>query len=221
MGNEWKKRLVVAKEKAQQLGLGAWHSRGYLPHFSGDAVTQLVTYRLVDSMPQEVLARWSEELKHLPPTEFDLEKRKRIDAYLDQGYGNCYLKDERIAALVQENLLFADNGRYRLYAWCIMPNHVHVLFTPSTSQELGKIVHSWKSYTAHECNKLLNRTGEFWQKEMYDRYIRDEKHFATAIRYIENNPVKAGLCASPEDWLWSSAGSARDPRAEVSGANPL
>ena len=70
---------------------------------------------------------------------------------------------------------------------------------------MGKIVHTWKSYTAHECNKILARSGEFWQKESFDRYIRDENHFASAVAYIENNPVKAGLCKRPQDWKWSSA----------------
>ncbi len=205
MYDEWKKRGVLSKEKANQIGRPGWYSRGYIPHFSGDQITQMVTYRLADSMPQEVLLRWKTELEQLPQKEFELEQRKRIDAYLDQGYGNCYMNDPLIADLVQDNLLFSDNDRYRLHAWCVMPNHVHVLFTPTTDWEMGTIVHTWKSYTAHRCNKILQRSGGFWQKEPYDRYIRDEKHFANAVRYIENNPVKAGLCEKPEDWKWSSA----------------
>jgi len=70
---------------------------------------------------------------------------------------------------------------------------------------MSKIVHSWKSFTAHECNKLLGRTGKFWEREPFDRYIRNQRHFWTAMAYIENNPVKAGLCKYPEDWWWSSA----------------
>ena len=156
-------------------------------------------------MPQFVLAQWRAELQHLPTRESDLERRKRIDAYLDRGYGSCFLQDPRVAAMMQEALLYFDRERYGLHAWCVMPNHVHTLLTPKASWGLGQIAHSWKSFTAHEANKLLNRSGEFWQTEPFDRYIRNEQHFRNAVAYIENNPVKAGLCAQPEDWLWSSA----------------
>lgn len=70
---------------------------------------------------------------------------------------------------------------------------------------MSTIVRSWKSFTAHECNKLLGRSGRFWQREPFDRYIRNKQHFQRAVSYIEENPVKAGLCRKPEDWQWSSA----------------
>ncbi|HSB09750.1 MAG TPA: transposase [Blastocatellia bacterium] len=206
MGDQWKKRPVLSKEKARHVGTPGWYSRGYVPHFSGEEITQTVTFRLFDSMPQTVLARWREELKQLPDNELDRAWRKRIDGYLDQGYGSCLTKEDRIAAIIQGSLLYSDGDRYRLHAWVVMPNHVHVLFTPTSGLEMGKIVHTWKSYTAHECNKALGRRGDFWRKEPFDRYIRDEQHFANAVAYIENNPVKAGLCRSPQDWKWSSAG---------------
>jgi len=71
--------------------------------------------------------------------------------------------------------------------------------------ELKDLVHSLKSYTAHEANKILRREGKFWVDDYFDRYIRNEKHFYKTIEYIENNPVKAGLCAKPSDWRFSSA----------------
>ena len=86
-----------------------------------------------------------------------------------------------------------------------MPNHVHILLTPMPDVTVSDIMHSIKSYTAHEANKLLNRKGQFWAKEYFDRYIRDYRHFASTIKYIENNPVKAKLCDSPEKWLYGSA----------------
>ncbi|MBS1810610.1 MAG: transposase [Acidobacteria bacterium] len=188
-----------------RLGIAGWHSRGYLPHFSDAVHTQFVTFRLFDSMPQEVLQRWAKELEQFPKSHLEREQKKRIEAYLDSGYGSCYLRDSRIAEVVQNALLHFDHDRYALHAWVIMPNHVHVLFTPLNAWEWGKILHSWKSFTAHECNKILERQGELWQKDPFDRYIRDEQHFANARAYIENNPVKAGLCATPQDWQWSSA----------------
>ena len=67
------------------------------------------------------------------------------------------------------------------------------------------ILHSLKSYTANEANKLLRRTGQFGQPESFDRWVRDADHFAKVIAYIENNPVKARLCKRPEDWRFGSA----------------
>jgi putative DNA methylase len=115
------------------------------------------------------------------------------------------LKDERIATLTEDSLLFHHTKKYDLTAWVIMPNHIHFLATPLEGIELSAMAHSIKSYTAHEANKILGRQGQFWQHEPFDRYIRDRKHFVSVIRYIENNPVKAGLCAMPQEWRFSSA----------------
>ena len=205
MTEAWKKRNILSKEKAQQLGITGWHSRGYLPHFDGGEIAQTVTFRLFDSMPQAMLEQWRAELQSLPSEEFDREWRKRIDAYLDRGYGNCYLREDRLAEIVQQALRRFDGERYALHAWVVMPNHVHVLFTPKPGWEMSQITHSWKSFTASACNKALQRNGEFWQREPFDRFIRNDKHYASAVSYIENNPVKAGLCEKPEDWRWSSA----------------
>jgi len=86
-----------------------------------------------------------------------------------------------------------------------MPNHVHVLFTPTNTHSLADILHSWKSYTTHRANRILNCQGKLWQEESFDRYIRDERHFTAAVEYIEANPVKAGLCVRNEEWEFSSA----------------
>jgi putative DNA methylase len=107
--------------------------------------------------------------------------------------------------MVQDSLLFFDGERYKLSAWVVMPNHVHSLLTPSAGQQMSRILHSLKSYTANEANKILNSGGRFWQPESFDRYIRDSAHFVSVVKYIENNPVKARLCAQPQDWPYSSA----------------
>jgi len=73
-------------------------------------------------------------------------------------------------------------------------------------QTLSNILHSWKSFTSNQANKSLHRTGEsFWQAESFDHWIRDDAEHARLVAYVENNPVKARLCKSPEDWKWSSA----------------
>jgi REP element-mobilizing transposase RayT len=152
-----------------------------------------------------LLQQWRIELAHLVEKEGQLERRKRIEVYLDCGEGSAFMNNPCVANEVQNALLFFDGARYRLQAWVVMPNHVHALLTPAAGWELGEILHSWKSYTANECNKLLGRSGDFWQTETFDRYVRNEKHYYNAIAYIENNPVKAGLVRKPEDWPWSSA----------------
>jgi len=182
-----------------------WHSRGYIPHFDGRELPQFITHHLTDSMPRSVLARWKQELAQTPHDESKIILHRRIERYLDQGYGNAWLKDHRIANMVQNSLLHFDGTRYKLSAWVVMPNHVHFLLTRAANEELSRILHSFKSYTSHEANKMLRRSGQFWFEEYFDRYIRDAKHFAATVRYIENNPVKAKLCARPEDWPFSSA----------------
>ena len=108
----------------------------------------------------------------------DAALRKRVELYLDQGFGECHLKDPRVAELVQNAMLFFDGERYRLTAWVVMPNHAHTLLTPCAGYELSRVMHSLKSYTANEANKLLNRSGQFWQPESFDRWIRNADHFA-------------------------------------------
>jgi REP element-mobilizing transposase RayT len=86
-----------------------------------------------------------------------------------------------------------------------MANHVHLLLTPAIS--LSKLIGSLKMATATEANLLLRRTGmPFWQDESFDRIVRTDDEFRRVSRYIENNPVRAGLCSRPEDYPWSSAG---------------
>ena len=179
------------------------YSRGYLPHFDGDELTQFITFRLVDSMPQEVLERWRLELERGKITDTDF--RRRIEFYLDQGYGACYLRDAQIARMIEENLFNFDGVKYKLHAWVVMPNHVHLLLTPRNGYALEQIVHSCKSYTANQANKILGRSGRFWFPEAFDRFIRNQRHFENTFAYIENNPVKAGLCEKPSDWRYSSA----------------
>jgi REP element-mobilizing transposase RayT len=130
---------------------------------------------------------------------------------MDKGHGSCWLKIPSIAGLVEEALLHFDGERYILNAWVVMPNHVHTLFEPMNGTALESILASWKSFTANKANQTLGRSGQFWSKESFDRYIRDARHFRDVVDYIENNPVRAGLCKRPEDWPWSSAGDSKHP----------
>jgi putative DNA methylase len=180
-----------------------WYNRGYLPHFDGGQITQFLTYRLADSLPQKVLRNLQIQVErdHISEREMNIT----IEKYLDQGIGNCYLRKTEIAEIVEENLLRFAGQKYKLHAWVIMPNHIHLLLTPMEGYSLSEIVHSCKSYTSTKANRLLNRTGRFWFPEPFDRYIRDYEHFEKAFNYIERNPVKAGLCENQSDWRFSSA----------------
>ena len=184
-----------------------WRSRGYLPHYDSAGVVQFVTFRLFDSMPQERRAEW----EHLILADADLrnnpKRMQAIDNYLDAGYGSCMLRDERVARIMEDTLLKFDGERYRLLAWVVMPNHVHVLIEVMDGAKcsLEAVMHSWKSYTASAGNQILCRKGQFWQKEYFDRYIRDDRHFANVRAYIDNNPVAAGLARCPNEWLYCSA----------------
>ncbi len=181
-----------------------WHCRGYLPHREYQSC-QFISYRLYDSVPGQIIEQWKKELSVYPLDERRIKLARLIDKYEDAGCGNCFLKDERVASVVEENLFEFDGIWYDLLRWCIMPNHVHVLINVREDRILSHIVRSWRSYTSHVANKLLDRTGRFWMPEYFDRYIRNDEHFKNVVQYIDNNPVKAGLVDSPEKWRWSSA----------------
>ncbi len=186
-----------------------WTSRGYLPHFDEIGLIQSLTFRLADSLPQEKLRQLERELAQQPKSKQDLERRKRLERWLDAGLGCSALAHPQVAETLESTLLRFDGSRYQLLAWCIMPTHVHALI--ETREPLARIVQSWKSYTgrwalAHNAQLRLGIPGKaFWMRDYWDRFIRDTKHLRQAIDYIEQNPVKAGLCATPPAWPWSSA----------------
>jgi REP element-mobilizing transposase RayT len=179
----------------------AWRSRGYVPHFDEPRLFQLIGFRLQDSLPYVILAELNREHHKLTPAQI----RNRLDDSLDAVAGSCFLRNPRISSVVQETLLYFDAERYELCAWVVMPNHVHVLAQFRAEFPVAKVVRSWKGYTARQANLLFGRSSTFWQREYYDRYIRNESHYRNAVLYIEWNPVKAGLAQVPGDWPYSSA----------------
>ena len=191
-------------ERAIRDPRGRRHKRGYLPHFDALGFTQFVTFRLADSLPVKLFEKLKFELELRQITE--IEYHRKIERALDIGDGPTYLKDPKIASMVAETLLKFDGQKYTMHAWVIMPNHVHLLFSPSDNFSLSEIMHSIKSFTAKKANEILSRSGRFWSPDYFDRFIRDRDHFTNAKKYIENNPVKAGLCEAPEEWWWGSAG---------------
>jgi REP element-mobilizing transposase RayT len=132
------------------------------------------------------------------------ELRRQIEAWLDRGIGECWLRNAEIAALVETTLLAEHRADYELRAWTIMPNHVHIV-VDIWEKPLAKLVRNWKGASASGGNKLLRRRGQFWQEDYWDTRIKDEKHLSKAVRYVENNPSKAKMVLDPKDWKWSSA----------------
>jgi putative transposase len=177
-----------------------WHSRGYLPHLDSPQLVQTVTFRLADSLPRAVALELRDRGDDIA----------RWETVLDAGHGACWLSDPAVAHLVEGALLRFDGARYRLIAWCVMPNHVHVMAEIDEGYRLGDIVASWKQFSARMANRHLARTGPFWQADYFDRYVRDDAHFAVALQYIEDNPVQAGLVDKAEAWRWSSAWRRRE-----------
>lgn len=172
-----------------------WYSRGYLPHFDSPERIQHVVFRTADSLPA-----------HLQPGGLDVRRfSEMLDGLLDLGAGACPLSGSSAAATVENALLHFDGERYRLLSWCVMPNHVHALLEQIEGARLADIVKSWKAYTAAQINKESGAAGRFWARDYFDRFMRDEAHLAATVAYIEDNPVKAGLCDEPWEWRFSSA----------------
>ena len=119
--------------------------------------------------------------------------------------GSCILRRPEIANVVQSTMRHFDADRYYLLAWCVMPNHVHVVFSPLGTWDLSRILHSWKSFSSNQINKILARRGTLWERESFDHLIRSIEHCERFVEYIEGNPVAAGLCQEPAQWPFGSA----------------
>jgi REP element-mobilizing transposase RayT len=208
-------------EEAKASGFLGWHQRGYLPHHDVPGVTQFVTFRLHDAMPASRRSEWESLLQ----IEDERQRRTKLEAYLDRGFGECWLGRPAIAAMAEGALRYFDAQRYQLRAWVVMPNHVHVL-VEVWQTPLAKLLHNWKGFIAHEANKMIGRQGVFWEREYWDTRMQAGDQLRKAVRYIEGNPVKAGLARQLKDWPWSSArfrdeyGVLRMPTGSVAGSPP-
>jgi len=178
----------------------------HLPHWRQEGATYFATFRLGDSLPQSKLrelADWRKEWeqRHSQPRSAEVwqkflrELMKRVEMWLDQGMGSCLLKHADASIAVARAMHHFDGQRYQLAAYIIMPNHVHALVQPLADEEdsLERILHSWKRFTARRINERLGRIGPLWQKESFDRIVRDEEHLYRCVQYIGSNAKKTGL----------------------------
>ena len=172
-------------------------SGGNLPHWSQECAI-FVTFRLADSLPQEVLTVLRTERTHWiadHPEPWDASTKaeyrmlfpRRFHALLDAGHGSCILGQAPVRDIVESSLRHFADIRYSLYAFVVKPNHVHVLFMPEPGVDGNKIIRSWKSFTANAINALLGRDGPVWQKESYDHLVRDAREFNAYRAYIRSN----------------------------------
>jgi putative transposase len=215
------------------------------PHFQPLEGTLFVTFRLVDSIPKSTVryykarrdwlrdqlerverfvaeersaehASWLAQIEKLDREWF----MKCEDILHRDAIGPTWMRDERVADKVAENLHRLDNEEYRLDAFSVMSNHVHTVFRPLVSDEiirkilksqadclagipvLSKIMHTIKGRSARECNLIIGRSGSFWEHESFDHVIREGK-FHKTIRYVLNNPVKIGLVRNWQDYRWN------------------
>jgi len=193
--------------------------RGELPHLYKEGGSYFVTFRLWDAVilreersvagtDAPSLAR--QNLQHLVVQPSRLHDRAVARTVAEATepplqLGSCLLRRPDLATIVQEALLYFDEQRYQLAAWCVMPNHVHVAYTAMGTHAPQDIHHSWKSYTSHQISRVLGRHGPLWERESFDHLVRSAEHYEAYVDYIEANPVAAGLCSTPTEWPFGSA----------------
>src|SRR6266700_2591297 len=179
-------------------------SRRHLPHWEQSGATYFITFRLADSVPSRLLNQWREELQRwlkfhpLPwdyktAREYELRFVEGPERWLDEGHGECLLRDPRAAEIVTGALHQLNGERYWLDGFVVMPNHVHVLVQPKSGNSLSGILHSWKSFSAHAIKRSLKQQGSVWMEESHDRIVRDWNALTNYRAYIASNPEKANL----------------------------
>lgn len=197
-----------------------------LPHWQEPGAEYFVTFRLAGSLPKNVIQQlkksrdtfkknFSHKTDYRSKTrQFEASLFKKYESLLDgQSTGPVWLSNKNIADIVKEALHYRDNKEYDLYAFCIMSNHVHLVFRELYSNQedqkieeafpVTKILQGLKSYTGLMANIELNRTGSFWHEESYDRLIRNTNELNNTIQYTLNNPVKIDLVKNWRDWPYN------------------
>jgi putative transposase len=190
------------------------HTENRLPHWQQEGAVYFVTFRLADAVPSNLLTQWAGEREawlkvHPEPWNKEIEREYHerfsgaIERWLDAGHGSCLLRRRKCTEIVEETLRHFEGERVIMISSVVMPNHVHALFVQNPAWPLEKLIQSWKRFTAREINKLVERSGSLWQRDYFDRLVRDEKHFVNCVRYIRRNPEKAGI-SEGEFILWES-----------------
>jgi len=212
----------------------------HLPHYQPFGATYFVTFRLAGSLATSLTRRWLREATELEKiilgAKTDEERAEamklyrlkhfgRLDSMLNRSRtGPLWLRQPEIAQIVVESIEFRDGTLFDLYAYCIMPNHVHLVFqlpekdercrgnagrgklvenSCSSSHPVTDIIGSLKKHTALEANRKLGRHGALWKGESYDHVVRDGEELERILWYVILNPVKARQVKSWTDWKWT------------------
>jgi len=195
------------------------HSR-QLPHLQPRHRPLFVTIRSADPIPEKYLNDYhryidtliDEETQYPENKELKIDNNKRAFACLDEIYARYhgeidFTEPESVASLITENIRALNGDLCHIYAYTIMPNHLHLLLRPEEQDgvpvSLAQIMQKLKGVTARQVNLLLRRTGSLWYREYYDHWVRSVKEFVNIVEYIRQNPVKAGLVKRAEDWKWT------------------
>ena len=178
-----------------------------LPHWDQPGATYFLTFRLADSLPQGLFSQWAGEreawLKWNPEPWSPAQEREyherfsgAIERWLDEGHGECLLRRAGVRAAVQAVFVKFDRDRYWHHAWVLMPNHAHLLFSMKEGTALPVLLKAWKGASSRAAGRVLGRRMSdeaFWQKDYFDRLVRDREHFWNCARYILRNAAKARL----------------------------
>jgi type I restriction enzyme R subunit len=187
-----------------------------LPHWSQAGTLCFITWRTWDSMPSRVVSDWNRQrddwlllhgvdprkpnwLSELAKADeswlgkYRSETSDRWNEHLDSCHGSCVLRRPDLAKIVADSLLHFDGNRYDLTDFVVMPNHVHILAAFRDEDGMLNQCESWKHFTATKINRLLQRTGRFWQQDDFDRLVRSVEQFEHLQRYISDNPKRAKL----------------------------
>ena len=187
-----------------------------LSHWNVPNGIYFVTFNVADALPAPMLAKLRNEREtirntlrasrgRLTPQEqnaISLFFIEECESELDRGRGSCIFRNAAAAGLMRDVLHHFNHERYELFTWSIMPNHLHVIFQLLVSHNIDAVMHSWKSYSSKEQNRILGREGQLWQEGYFDRTIRNRDELKSKIAYVLNNPARAGLADWP--WVWSS-----------------
>ena len=194
--------------------------RGVLPHYQEQNQIISLTWRLAFTLPahlQKILDQMNDiqELKRFDLSQAEsLEKKYYILSLIYDKHLGLYQSNEvnlcepKAAPIIAGAIHFYDTKLYLLHAYCLMPNHLHILLQPLPKSGTGfnkisEISRKIKSYTANQLNSLLHREGALWQHEYFDRFIRNPADYNRTVMYILNNPLKAGLVSKPDTWPWA------------------
>ena len=185
-------------------------TKGNLPHWTQYGKITFITFHLADSLPKHAIDFMQAEYESLKRLSENSEcpqnaarlkaiRHNQLEKYLDKGYGSCLLRNVLYRNIIVGTLNHDNRLAYILHSYVIMPNHVHLLIEPIGSATIQNITQTIKSVSSHNINKLTHQKGNIWQKEYFDRIIRNEDHYMRVLDYIRNNPKH---CAPDEYTLY-------------------